>query len=71
MSENKEYNFKLIEKKWQKIWLDNNSHTPDFSDSGLPFANSGPPFAKFHDRADFPRLTIQPNFVQNRELSPS
>ena len=30
MSEIKEYNFKEIEKKWQQIWLESNSHTPDF-----------------------------------------
>ena len=33
MSENKEYNFKKIEKKWQEIWSENNSHTPDFTNS--------------------------------------
>ena len=31
MSEIKEYNFKKIEEKWQKKWLEDNDHSPDFS----------------------------------------
>tara|TARA_Y100000996_G_scaffold48593_1_gene33326 strand:- start:642 stop:3035 length:2394 start_codon:yes stop_codon:yes gene_type:complete len=31
MSENKEYNFKQVEKKWQKLWNDNSCHTPNFT----------------------------------------
>ena len=31
MSENKEYNFKQVEEKWQKLWTNNGCHTPNFS----------------------------------------